>query len=334
MAEKWIAVTGCNGYIGGQTCIRLKDQGYHIIGIDSNSNLSWLREYVDIFIPGDFTNKMFANTVAKKEALAVIHIAGSSLVGPSIKDPLPYYINNPGNTAKLLLALKEYGWTGAFVFSSSAATYGSPDSNKLITESTLVNPISPYGQSKLMTEQIIKDCCLAYGFKGIAFRYFNACGADSQIRHGQAKGATHIIARLLESVKANKVFTLNGNNFNTPDQTCIRDYLHVEDIAYAHELAIKYSESLAKDAPFMFFNLSTGTGLSNKEVINAVEKITGKSVLVHNGPPRLGDPDYLVASAYKYQSTVGWKPLSSSLDNIIRTSWAWYNSKRFNDYAN
>ncbi len=328
--EKWVAITGCNGYIGGQTVLRFKDLGYKVIGVDRNNASPWIRSQVDSFITGDFINPMFINMIIDKNPVALIHIAGTSLVGPSVKDPAPYYHNNVGNTARLLSLLAARGWKKTVVFSSSAAVYGDPGESAL-TESSPKLPISPYGQSKLMAEQVLRDCATGYGFKTIALRYFNACGADNKVRHGQLKQATHLIARIMETIINKGVFTLNGNDYPTSDGTCIRDYLHVEDIANAHYIATLYAETMTTSSAE--FNLGSGQGASIKDIINSVERITGRTVLVHTGPRREGDPAILVASAQKFKRDAGWKPEHSSIDNIVRTAWAWYNSTEYKNKA-
>lgn len=328
--EKWVAITGCNGYIGGQTVLKFKDLGYKVIGSDRNTTSGWLRPLIDVFIAGEFTNAMFINAIIDKNPSALIHIAGTSLVGPSIMDPAPYYVNNVGNTAKLLGQLAARGWKKTVVYSSSAAVYGNPKENKALHENDPKNPMSPYGQSKLIAEQLLQDCVNGYGFKAVALRYFNACGADSLTRHGQLKQATHVIARLMETIINKGVFTLNGSDYDTPDGTCIRDYLHVEDIAEAHYLATLHDDPSRK---FLQFNLGSGKGASIKEVIQSVEKITGRMILMQTGPRREGDPAYLVANAEKFKREFGWKPTNSSIDNIVKTAWAWYNSAEYNARA-
>jgi UDP-glucose-4-epimerase GalE len=328
--DKWVAITGCNGYIGGQTVLKFKDLGYKVIGVDRNNTSPWIRNIVDSFITGDFTNPMFINVVIDKNPDSLIHIAGTSLVGPSMTDPGPYYTNNVGNTARLLGSLADRGWKKTVIFSGSAAIYGD-QGDALITEETPKLPISPYGQSKLMAEQVLRDCAAGYGFKTISLRYFNACGADSRVRHGQLKKATHLIARIMESIINRDVFTLNGNTYNTPDGTCVRDYLHVEDIAHAHFLATKYAETMEISSDE--FNLSSGKGVSIQDIIRSVEHITGRTVLVHTGLPRAGDPATLVASANKFYRGAGWQPTNSTIDNIVRTSWAWYNSVEYGNRA-
>lgn len=325
--SKCVAVTGCNGYIGGQTVLRFKDLGYHVIGVDRNTTAPWIRGVVDTFISGDFTNPIFINSIIDKNPSALIHIAGTSLVGPSMTDPSPYYLNNVGNTAKVLGTLASRGWKKTVVFSSSAAVYGDPG-NTTLTEESVKAPISPYGQSKLMAEQVLRDCAAGYGFKTIALRYFNACGADSKVRHGQLKAATHLIARVMETIVNKGVFTLNGDDYLTADGTCVRDYLHVDDIANAHYLSTLFAEGM-ETGTSREFNLGSGQGVSIKEIIASVERITGRTVLTHTGPRREGDPATLVASAYRFKKETGWKTESSSIDNIVKTAWAWYNSVEY-----
>jgi UDP-glucose-4-epimerase GalE len=331
MTDKWVAITGCNGYIGGQTALRFKDLGYKVLGVDRNPTAPWITEQLDQVIKGDFNNAMFINSFIDKNPVALIHIAGTSLVGPSLTDPGPYYANNVGNTAKLLASLAERGWRKTVVYSSSAAVYGEPTVNTL-TEYSPTVPISPYGQSKLMAEQVLRDCAKGYGFRTVALRYFNACGADNKVRHGQLKAATHVIARIMETIVNKGVFTLNGTDYPTADGTCVRDYLHVEDIAEAHYLATKWGEAVDKGTS-VELNLGSGKGVSITEVINSVERITGRTVLVHKGPARPGDPATLVAYADKAKKTIGWVPANSSIDNIVKSAWAWYNSAEYRGRA-
>ena len=184
--DEWIAITGCNGYIGGQTVLEFKRLGYKILGCDRNQQTgSWLLEHIDSFIPGDYTNGIFLHQLRTLKPVAVIHIAGESLVGPSVSDPSKYYTNNVGQTSKLLSSLATLKWDGTFIFSSSAAVYSAtdPKQNESIRETFETKPPSPYGMSKLMAEKVIEDCAKAYGFKAICLRYFNACGADTKVRH-------------------------------------------------------------------------------------------------------------------------------------------------------
>lgn len=323
--ERWVAITGCNGYIGGQTVLKFKDLGYKVIGVDRNNTSPWIKQMVDVFVQGDITNAMFINSVIDKNPESLIHIAGTSLVGPSMTDPAPYYVNNVGNTAKMLGSLAARGWKKTVVFSSSAAVYGNPVKNNWIYETDPKEPLSPYGRSKLIAEQVLKDLSDAYGFKVVCLRYFNACGADSNVRHGQIKQATHIIARIMETIINKGVLTVNGDDYDTPDGTCIRDYLHVEDIAEAHYTATQHDPAIK----FSAFNLGSGKGVSIKEVIAAVERITGRIVLYKMGPRREGDPAKLVACPDKFKRDTGWQPMNSSIDNVIKTAWEWYNSYEY-----
>jgi len=328
--ERWVAITGCNGYIGGQTVLRFKELGFKVIGVDRNNTAPWVRDVVDMFVQGEFTNAMFINMIIDKNPSALIHIAGTSLVGPSITNPAPYYVNNVGGTARLLELLAARGWHKTVVFSSSAAVYGNPVKDNWLYEEDPKTPMSPYGQSKLMAEQVLKDCAIGYKFNVVSLRYFNACGADTQGHHGQLKAATHVIARIMETIVNKGVFTLNGTDFNTPDGTCVRDYLHVEDIAEAHYLAMQYSDQSVK---YVEYNLGSGKGVSIKEIIAAVERITGRVVLTQTGPRREGDPASLVACPDKIKRALGWKAEKSSIDNIIKTAWAWYNSAEYRNRA-
>jgi UDP-glucose 4-epimerase len=331
MAEKWIAVTGAGGYIGGQTVLKFKDMGYSVLGSDRNNTSPWIRDICDSFVPGDFTNAMFLHQILDRKPDTIVHCAGTSLVGPSVTDPAVYYMNNVGQTARFMAQLAGIKWKGTFIFSGSAAVYGNP-TESLLKEDSPTLPISPYGHSKLMVEQVLRDCAKAYGLRTISFRYFNASGADSQTRHGQLKQATHLIARVIESIINKDVFTLNGVDYDTLDGTCVRDYLHVEDIANAHYLGSLYAPTLNAGTS-KEFNLGTGKGISIREIIASVEKITGKVPLIHTGPRREGDPATLIASAYRFEKTTGWKSEASKVDNIVKTAWAWYNSPLYKDQA-
>jgi len=249
--------------------------------------------------------------------VAIIHCAGTSLVGPSLSTPMEYYNNNVVKTIHLLDFIMQLMPQTKVIFSSSAAVYGTP----IMTPCHEVDPrepISPYGESKLMVEQILASYHKAYGLDYVAFRYFNACGADTNSRHGQEPGATHIIARILESIRDNNTFTLNGTDYSTDDGSCVRDYVHVQDIADAHISA------LYTDTPAGVYNLGTSKGTSNLEIINAAERITGKTLQVDTGPQRPGDPAILTASADKFGRIYkDWQKFT--LDDMISHAWAWYN---------
>jgi UDP-glucose 4-epimerase len=203
------------------------------------------------------------------------------------------------------------------IFSSSAAVYGEPVMTPC-QESDPSMPVSPYGESKLMTEMMLAAYHRAYGLDYVAFRYFNACGADSQGRHGQAPGATHIIARVLESLRDDREFTLNSSNYATADGTCVRDYVHVEDIALAHQMAM-YAV-----VPAGVYNLGTSVGASNREIMTAAESITDRDLRYVMGYRRRGDPAVLTATSQRFNLVTGWVP-RYNLHEIIQHAWAWYN---------
>ena len=268
------------------------------------------------FFRGDFALDAALGVIAQRNPTAIIHCAGTSLVGPSIKNPQLYYHNNTAKTLKLLDFVVENLPRTRVIFSSSAATYGEPVMVPC-HEVDPCEPISPYGESKLMVERIMRDYNRAYGLDYVAFRFFNACGADPEARHGQAPGATHIIARVLESLRDDQEFTLYGNNYPTADGTCVRDYVHVADIARAHVLA------LSSMVPAGVYNLGSNTGTSNQEIITAAERITGRQLKVVQGEQRAGDPPMLTASSAKF-NTVAQDWRKYNLDDMIQHAWTWY----------
>ena len=232
-------------------------------------------------------------------------------------NPEEYYNNNFVKTKRLCDFLVKENIKARLIFSSSAATYGNP----IMTPCQEVDPcepISPYGESKLMTEWMLRGYQRAYGLDYVTFRYFNACGADSQGRHGQVAGATHIIARVLEAMKNTQDFTLYGADYGTEDGTCVRDYIHVEDLATAHVIAIDPS------IPSDIYNLGTNRGTSNLEVIQTAAKIIQQDIGVLRGPRREGDPAVLTADAGKFMAISGWEP-RFNLTDMISHAWAWYN---------
>ena len=311
-----VVVTGAAGYIGGEVALKLKDSGHTVVGIDRRSCPVHLACF-DQYIQEDFANQEVLTFIAGARADAIVHCAGTNLVGPSVTDPQEYYHNNMFKTLQLLDTIVQHTPTTRIIFSSSAAVYGTP----VITPCSEVDPcepISPYGETKLAIEWMLRGYCRAYGLDYVAFRYFNAAGADSQGRHGQEPGATHIIARVLESIKNKTRFVLYGNNYETADGTCIRDYVHVEDIADAHVLA------LAQSVPAGVYNLGTNQGTSNLEVIHKSAQVTGVSLAVELQARRDGDPGQLTAESIKFQNTVDWRP-KYALQDIIQHAWTWYN---------
>ena len=311
-----VVVTGVSGYIGGQTALLLKDAGERVIGIDRRPLPEHLKGVCERFVQEDFASKHALSVIVQERPDAIVHCAGTSLVGPSVRDPAEYYRNNVANTFELLEIVRKALPRCKFVYSSSAATYGEPVMLP-VHEVDPAEPVSPYGQSKLMVDMMLESYRRAYGLNYVSFRYFNACGADPKRRHGQEPGATHIIARVLEAIRDNREFTLYGGNYPTADGTCVRDYVHVDDIARAHSLAIYH------DVPAGIYNLGSNQGTSNQEIITAAERITGKKLTVSIGEQREGDPPQLTASSAKFDMVAGaWRHYL--LDDMIRHAWAWY----------
>ena len=311
-----VVVTGASGYIGGEIMLRLKDAGHRVLGIDSAPLPDHLQGVADYFVFRDFADQDSVAEMHRWQPDAIIHCAGTSLVGPSLTTPGIYYHNNVVKTLTLLGNVLTLMPKCRVIFSSSASVYGQP----IMTPCHEVDPrepISPYGESKMMVEQILESYHRANDLDYVAFRYFNACGADSQGRHGQAPGATHVIARLLESIRDDQVFTINGNDYNTDDGTCVRDYVHVEDIAEAHIRA------LDRDVPAGVYNLGNSTGISVMQILTKCNEITGKTPVVGFGPRRQGDPDTLTASSDKFDRVApGWRKYD--LDHMIQHAWRWY----------
>lgn len=312
-----VIVTGGAGFIGGITVFKLLDAGHCVYAIDRKLPTELLRESGAKWLTGDFSGEVALESLRLFKPDAIIHCAGTSLVGPSVADPGEYYDNNFVKTKIMLDYLIKHNINTRVIFSSSAATYGNPVMTP-VQEVDPTEPISPYGESKLMVDWMLRSYQRAYCLDFVSFRYFNACGADSLARHGQAPGATHIIARILESVKNNQDFMLYGTNYSTPDGTCIRDYIHVEDLADAHILAVD------RNIPSDIYNLGTNTGYSNLEVVRAAAQVTGVTIPMLHGPKRDGDPATLTADAGKFMKVSSWQPKFTMTD-IINHVWTWYN---------
>ena len=309
-------VTGVAGYIGGQVALQLKDAGHTVVGIDCRPLQKHQKGLLDSFVLADFDSDTAFKKLLNVRPDAIVHCAGTSLVGPSIKNPSEYYFNNVAKTLELITFITRAMPQTRFIFSSSAATYGEPVMVPC-DEVDPTEPVSPYGESKLMIDMMLESYHRAYGLDYVSFRYFNACGADPRGRHGQEPGATHIIARVLESMRDSQPFTLNGTDYATADGTCVRDYIHVEDIGRAHVMA------LDKKIEAGVYNLSTGQGTSNAEIVDAARVITNRPLNVVVGERRTGDPDELTASADKFKRAAGeWQRWQ--LNDMIRHAWEWY----------
>ena len=313
-----VIVTGSAGYIGGQTALLLKDAGHEVYGIDRRDPPKHLLGVCDGYLYQDFASDVALSWIISKQPDAIIHCAGTSLVGPSVTDPAEYYNNNVAKTLKLLDIVRKSLPRCKFVFSSSAATYGEPIMTP-VDEVDPAMPVSPYGESKLMIDMILESYHKAYGLDYVSFRYFNACGADPAGRHGQEPGATHLIARVLEATRDEGVFKIYGVDYPTIDGTCVRDYVHVDDIARAHSLAIYH------DVPSGVYNLGTSTGVSNQEIITQAQQVTGRTVIMNIGTARPGDPPILTASAAKFDAVTGGAWRKHNLNDMLSHAWAWYN---------
>jgi len=312
-----IVVTGAAGYIGGQISLKLADAGQQVLGIDRRPCHSGLTSAFAHFVQGDFAEETALSKILEAQPTAIIHCAGTSLVGPSVKNPAEYYKNNVAKTMALLDIVRHALPRTRFVFSSSAAVYGEPIMNPC-HEVDPCEPISPYGESKRMVEQILESYHQAYGLDYVAFSYFNACGADPEGRHGQEPSATHLIARLLEATRDNGTFNIYGVDYPTDDGTCVRDYVHVDDIAHAHILAL---DPKIKSG---VYNLAEGTGTSVKQIIEQAKTVIGQMPTIEFGAARAGDPAMLTASADKFDRAIGMRWRSYNLTDVLTHTWAWY----------
>ena len=317
-----ILVTGGAGYIGSHCCKALAQKGFHPITIDSlvyghQRFVKWGE-----FIKGDTGNRADLKKCFQRHKIdALMHFAAYAYVGESVENPLKYYENNVGNTIELLRATLENGVKN-FVFSSTCATYGNPEKTP-IGEDHPLNPINPYGRTKRIIEEILADYHAAYGLNYTSLRYFNAAGADPDSEVGEDHDPeTHLIPKILD-VAAGKSHAVKvfGTDYQTTDGTCIRDYIHVTDLAQAHLLAL---EKLIDGAGSHVYNLGNGQGFSVLEVIECARKITGKEIGVENADRRPGDPPVLIASNEKAARELGWKPQYADLDDIIGTAWRWH----------
>ena len=274
------------------------------------------------FYCGDIRDKNFLDNLFKKEDIeAVIHFAANSLVGESMQDPLKYYDNNLYGTMVLLKSMVENN-VKKIVFSSTAATYGEPE-NIPILETDRTNPTNTYGETKLSMEKMFKWVSSAHGVKFVSLRYFNACGAHKSAKIGEDHmPETHLIPIVLQVPNKKREFVnIFGDDYDTPDGTCIRDYIHVCDLAAAHYLALEY---LKNGGESDIFNLGSGTGFSVKEVIEAAREVTGDKIPAVISPKRSGDPARLVASSDKAKNILGFKPCCTDLKEIIQTAWMWH----------
>ncbi|ACC98163.1 UDP-glucose 4-epimerase [Elusimicrobium minutum Pei191] len=323
---KNILVVGGAGYIGSNTVRVLEIKGYSPIVYDNLSKGHKKAVRGIPFIKGDLGDKKKLKTVFSKFKIdAVMHFAAFTEVGESVITPAKYYENNVAKVLNLLDAMVESG-INYFVFSSTAATFGEPV-KELIDETHPQNPINPYGRTKLMVENILKDYDHSYGLKSVCLRYFNACGASPDGKTGESHDPeTHLIPLVFQAAlgkrESIKVF---GNDYPTPDGTAVRDYIHVNDLASAHILAL---EKMAKENKSAWYNLGSGSGYSVKEIIETVKEVTGLDFKVENAPRRAGDPAVLVADSAKAKQDLKWEP-QFNLKEIIKTVAKWERKRKY-----
>ena len=318
-----ILVLGGAGYIGSHTALELVKAGNEVVIADNL--VTGYRKAIPKgakFYEGDLRDSDFLDNLFHQEKIdAVIHFAAYSLVGESVTNPLKYYDNNLYGTKVLLEAMVKNN-VGKIVFSSTAATYGEPE-NIPILESDRTCPTNPYGETKLAMEKMFKWTAEAHGLRYVSLRYFNACGADESGTIGEAHNPeSHLIPLILQVPNGKReTISIYGTDYDTPDGTCIRDYIHVTDLAQAHILAVQY---LNNGGESDIFNLGNGVGYSVREVIETARKVTGHPIPATETSRRAGDPARLVASSEKAKSVLGWKPVHDSLEEIIASAWNWH----------
>ncbi|MGL5074963.1 MAG: UDP-glucose 4-epimerase GalE [Waterburya sp.] len=323
-----ILVTGGAGYIGSHSVLKLIEEGYEVVILD---NLVYgHQDLVETvlktkLIVGDTSDRALLQQIFSDHQIeAVMHFAAYAYVGESVTKPAKYYQNNVLGTFTLLEAMLEAN-INKFIFSSTCATYGVPQIVP-ITEDQPQNPINPYGATKLMVERILQDFDPAYDFRSVCLRYFNAAGADPQGRIGEDHNPeTHLIPLVLQTALGHREsVSIYGTDYDTFDGSCVRDYIHVTDLAQAHFLALKY---LLADGKTDVFNLGNGNGFSVKEVIETARKITGKEIKAVECDRRPGDPPALVGSGEKAQKILGWQPQYADLESIVSHAWQWHQKR-------
>ncbi|MBR1704892.1 MAG: UDP-glucose 4-epimerase GalE [Clostridia bacterium] len=319
-----VLVLGGAGYIGSHTVYHLVDHGYEVVIVDNlQTGHEWAVHPDAKFYQGDIRDEAFLDSVfeAEPDLDAVIHFAACSLVGESMVDPLKYYNNNLHGTEVLLKSMVAHN-VKKIVFSSTAATYGEPENTPILeTDRTL--PTNTYGETKLSMEKMFHWVSVAHGVKFVSLRYFNACGDQPTADIGEAHDPeTHLIPIILQVANGMRdKIMMFGDDYDTPDGFCVRDYIHVMDLAQAHRLAVEY---LLEGNESDVFNLGNGVGFSVKEVVECARKVTGHPIPAEVAPRRAGDPGTLVPSSEKAKSVLGWKPEYDDLSTIIETAWKWH----------
>lgn len=320
MPNPHILIVGGAGFIGSHMVNMLGRLGCQVTTLDDLSSGHRDAVLAGEFVQGSCGNRALLDQVLARGFDAVMHFASFIQVGESVQHPDKYYQNNVVNTITLLDAMRAHG-VKRFIFSSTAATMGEPQYIP-IDERHPQQPINPYGRSKLMVEQLLADYDKAYDFKSVCLRYFNAAGADPEGQLGERHDPeTHLIPLILQAASGRRPhITVFGRDYDTPDGTCIRDYIHIQDLCSAHWLAV---QSLLQGAGSQAYNLGNGTGFSVQEVIDAAQRVTGITIPVAEGPRRAGDPARLVADSRLAREQLGWQPQYAELDTIIGHAWQW-----------
>ena len=333
MAKRTLLITGGAGYIGSHTVKQLLQHGEKVVVLD---NLVFgHREALPLdrvtLVEGDMGDAALIERIfAEHKPEAVLHFAAYAYVGESVTDPLKYYRNNLAAPLALLEVMQRHG-AKQFIFSSTCATYGNPQFIPM-NETHPQDPVNPYGASKQMLERVLKDCDTAWGLKSVFLRYFNASGCDFEGVIGEDHNPeTHLIPRILMAATGEiESITVFGTDYPTADGTCIRDYIHVNDLASAHALAL---EHLRKGGDSAAVNLGTGRGFSVREIISTAERVTGKTIPVTYGPRRAGDPPELVADPAKAKAVLGWEAKHKEPQDHIESAWKWMTGPRKGRYA-
>lgn len=330
-----ILVAGGAGYIGSHMVKDLIEHGYDVVVADnlSTGHKKAINPKAKFYY-GDIRDRAFLDRIFVNEEIeAVVHFAAFSIVPESMSEPLKYFDNNTSGMVTLLEAMRDFG-VKYIVFSSTAATYGTPE-HMPIKETDPQKPINPYGLSKLMMEQMMAWADKAYGIKFVALRYFNVAGATPDGTIGEDHGPeTHLVPIIMQVAQGKrKELSIFGDDYDTPDGTNVRDYVHVMDLADAHILALQY---LKKNNQSNQFNLGSSTGFSNKQMLEAAREVTGKEIPAKMAPRRPGDPDSLVAASEKAREVLGWKPKFDDVHDIIATAWKWHSThpKGYDDRNN
>lgn len=321
-----ILVCGGAGYIGSHLVREAQRASKHdVVIVDSLDATKGIRSHVPESIPvevGDVRDAAFLDGVfARHKPDAVIHMCASIVVPESVKDPLMYYDNNVVGALRIVQAMQRHG-VKRLVFSSTAALFGTPD-HALIEPNDKIQPESPYGDTKAVTERMLASCDAAYGIKSVCLRYFNACGADQDGDIGETHDPeTHLIPIVLQvALGQREQVSIMGTDYPTPDGTCVRDYVHVTDLGSAHILALEYLERGGESAQF---NLGSGSGYSVREVVEACRRVTGHPIPAVEAPRRAGDPPALVASSAKAKEVLKWAPRYTTLDSIVESAWRFH----------